>query len=348
MVDQVVQIPSSSFEQKKEGKDKEENPSSMELLVHSTLELLLQQELTNKQIILKGQTFPPTLQQPMMKILNSILDDNDKMKNVSLSTADYTHDMSCIEIFDPKSIVPPNMSVSAGDQELLFQQNNLKRIYMIGLTPHPKGTSVATTQEGELTITKLQQDNSSQQVCRAFFKLKEVMEYYRREFDTETPTNSNFENLVAFDCGSSPGGWTKYLLEYEKCRLVYSCDTGNLDPTVKEMNGTKHLQMKGMDAISMLQKEGCVVDIWVSDMCLANPKDQIDHLVVANKKGLLAKNAFFVLTLKFNTGHSKDTFDKFAKIECERLGSELNIENLQMYHLFSNRKGERTLVGRII
>jgi hypothetical protein len=83
-------------------------------------------------------------------------------------------------------------------------------------------------------------------------------------------------------------------------------------------------------------------------MCLVDPKQQVDHLVEAKEKGILAANAFFVLTLKFNTGHSKETFDRFACQELERLKELVKVESVQIYHLFSNRKGERTIMGRLV
>ncbi len=74
----------------------------------------------------------------------------------------------------------------------------------------------------------------------------------------------------------------------------------------------------------------------------------MNHLVQAKDKGILNPNSYFVLTLKFNTGHCKDTFDLFAREELKRLKEKINIQNVQTYHLFSNRKGERTLIGKII
>jgi len=89
------------------------------------------------------------------------------------------------------------------------------------------------------------------------------------------------------------------------------------------------------------------VQIWVSDMCFFDPQQQINHLLYAHEKNILSTNAFFVLTLKFNTGHGKDTFDLFAQQEYQRLQQILSVTNVHTYHLFSNRKGERTLIGKL-
>lgn len=106
--------------------------------------------------------------------------------------------------------------------------------------------------------------------------------------------------------------------------------------------------MKGFDAIETLKQEGCNdISIWVSDMCLVEPTLQVNHLLQAKKEGILAKNSFFILTLKFNTGHSKETFDFFAEEEVKRLMENAEVENVRTYHLFSNRKGERTIMGVI-
>ena len=82
-------------------------------------------------------------------------------------------------------------------------------------------------------------------------------------------------------------------------------------------------------------------------MCFFDPQQQINHLLYAPEKNILSTNAFFVLTLKFNTGHGKDTFDLFSQQEYQRLQQILSVTNVHTYHLFSNRKGERTLIGKL-
>ena len=170
------------------------------------------------------------------------------------------------------------------------------------------------------------------------------MNNYRRD---ENKVRTDFSGINVFDCSSSPGGWTKYLLQDEKCKTCFSCNPGALDDAVKDMPEAWHIFHRGSDAIDTLRSEGEKVNLSVGGMCLADPKQQVDRLLLAKDKGILNKDAFFVLTLKFNTGHSKETFDLFATQEVERLQAQPKVEHVQLYHLFSNRKGERTIMGTL-
>jgi predicted rRNA methylase YqxC with S4 and FtsJ domains len=332
---------------------------------------------TSGEIILKGQTFAPKVKKNLQEqIVTSFGNQIEKIsfetqhatnkdsedttiqsssfqsqypniyqRKLSMSTSDYTHLFSCVQVFHP-----------SGQIQHKEAKDSLNEIYMIGVSPTYENNQIGNNKINA-DINTNQNDNNTnngsdndsqerdQNICRAYFKLKEVMDNYRRD---EKDINIDFKGINAFDCGSSPGGWTKFLLQDEDCNQVFSCDPGHLDPSVKAMEGVRHLQMRGFDAIDLLSEEQKVVNLWVSDMCLLDPKHQIDHLVLAKEKGILAEKAFFILTLKFNTGHSKDTFDLFAKEELDRLREKLKVDNVQVYHLFSNRKGERTVVGRLV
>lgn len=293
-------------------------------------------------IILKVQTFPPkqnNLQYEIIAHLNNKISEIEKNndssfeysnlreKNLSLSPTEYTHIVSFVQIFSPKDYY------CSDDVE----KDTVDEIFSVGILP------VLPSEKEKLSNVqgKVKEENK---ITRAYFKLKEAMDNFRRD---KVGIPVNFQGVNAFDCGSSPGGWTKYLLQKEKCNLCYSCDPGALNDSVNTMDGAMHLQMKACNAINLLQKEGKTVSLWVSDMCLIEPHHQVDHLLMAKKKGILIDGSYFVLTLKFNTGHSKNIFDKFAEQELQRLRENVKVENVQVYHLFSNRKGERTLIGQI-
>ena len=87
------------------------------------------------------------------------------------------------------------------------------------------------------------------------------------------------------------------------------------------------------------------VDIWVSDMCLHDMGYQVDILSKAIKCGVVRSGTFFVLTFKCNRGHSKASFDEQVSEQRQRLESFSS--NVHTFHLFSNRNGERTVVGYI-
>ena len=332
-VDQIVQVPSS----------KQDDVERSNFLVDHALDTIENKLNVAGDITLKVQTFPPKQNDLQHQVIASLdrqvgaIEKNQdpafqypnlRQRNLSMSSTDYTHTFSCVQVFNPRN------------QAFMKSSDNctIDEIFMIGIAPQtPNEKANAGHERGD--------EEDDKEICRAYFKLKEVMDNYRRD---EKGIKMDFKDMDAFDCGSSPGGWTKYLLETEKCNTCFSCDPGALDDSVKAMKGARHLQMRGNVAIDLLQKEGETVNLWVSDMCLADPKDQVDHLVLAKEKGVLNNDSFFVLTLKFNTGHSKDTFDLFAGEELKRLKEKIKVENVQTYHLFSNRKGERTLIGRTI
>jgi len=334
-VDRLVRVPPAEQEE-----DKRAN-----LLVNTALDILEKNSKDyNNDIILKAQAFPPkqdNLQHRIVASLERQIGEIQSSPNtepkypnlqkfpLTMATTDFTHLFSSVQVFNPRTREKNTNSTDKCTVDELF---------MVGVPLMPDAIVDASE--------KVEKDDENDEICRAYLKLKEVMDNYRRD---EPKESLSLDGKDAFDCGSSPGGWTKYLLQDEGCKTVFSCDPGALHESVTAIQGTRYLKMRGTDAIDLLREEGCTnVSLWVSDMCLVDPKQQVDHLVEAKQKGILAGNAFFVLTLKFNTGHSKDTFDRFACQELERLKEMVKVESVQTYHLFSNRKGERTLIGWLV
>jgi hypothetical protein len=106
--------------------------------------------------------------------------------------------------------------------------------------------------------------------------------------------------------------------------------------------------MKIQDAIPILKQNKLKFDIFVSDMCLHEMEQQLDFLLLAKDEGILDENAFFVLTLKCNSGFSKENFDGQVQKVVEKLVSRVKTDKISTYHLFSNRNGERTIMGFIV
>jgi len=177
-------------------------------------------------------------------------------------------------------------------------------------------------------------------VNRAYFKLKEAFDRYQR--DHAGINIQTFENSVALDCGSAPGGWTKYLAEDLKCKLVHSVDPGNLDVDLDNVN---HMQMKIQDAIPILKEQKCKINVFVSDACLHEMIGQLEFLLLAKESNILDENTFFVLTLKCTTGYSKASFDGQATKVVNILKERTQTGGVSTYHLFSNKNGERTIMG---
>lgn len=277
---------------------------------------------TTGAIVVKVEAYPSKLlQKNLVEALDQFIQEHATLRTLTMSTDANTHLLSVVQLYSPPKITKSH--------ELEYD------LYMTGISP-------------SLSLTKKQMSCMAPEydkddiLCRAYYKLEEALAAYRREYDISF---DEFE--IAFDCGSSPGGWTKYLVESVKCKKVYSCDPGMLDPTIVSLQGVEFLNMRGHDGISLVQEKGDWIDLWVSDMCLADFSDQVNHLCLAFENGILTSKAMFVLTIKCNMGHSKTTFDRIAQKEFMRLQEKLKVTNLHLCHLFSNRKGERTVMGRL-
>lgn len=270
-VDHIVHIPAT----------KQNEIERAKLLVDCALDglekdLSESNNLDCNDIVMRAQTFPAkydNLQHQVVATLDRQIDDFEKrgdsssskhptlnQRKLSMSSTDYTHIFSCVQIFNPRN------------HAKMTDKCTVDEIFMVGishLTPTKEASSIPILGIGD-------KHDTGKEICRAYFKLKEAMDNYRKD---EKEITLDFQGLDAFDCGSSPGGWTKYLIETEKCATCWSCDPGALDDSVKTMSGIKHLQMKGYDAIDLLQKKGKKVNLWVSDMCLVDPKQQVSSFL---------------------------------------------------------------------
>jgi 23S rRNA U2552 (ribose-2'-O)-methylase RlmE/FtsJ len=174
--------------------------------------------------------------------------------------------------------------------------------------------------------------HGSDVVCRAYYKLQEALERY--------PISSTFlKDKVGIDCGASPGGWTKYLIE-QGCRQVYSIDPGALDESISQIENVLHYRMGYQEALPSLATQGIQCDVMVSDMCLHVLEHSLDLLSEATP--LLKSGALVVLTLKCIAGYSHSSYNGQVAELVERMEQ---LERVQILHLFANRTAERTVIG---
>ena len=90
------------------------------------------------------------------------------------------------------------------------------------------------------------------------------------------------------------------------------------------------------------------IKVFVSDACLHSMSAQADFLLEAKEQGILADEVFFVLTLKCTIGHGKANFDaQVDQVVCN-LKDAAATSDVSIVHLFSNRIGERTIIGKLI
>mmetsp|Transcript_14327 Transcript_14327/g.25616 ORF Transcript_14327/g.25616 Transcript_14327/m.25616 type:complete len:102 (-) Transcript_14327:339-644(-) len=85
----------------------------------------------------------------------------------------------------------------------------------------------------------------------------------------------------------------------------------------------------------------CVCMIW---------ENKLIYYCWPRKKGCWSRMRFFVLMLKCVLGHSKLAYDAQVEEVVDKNGlraPENGVEGLEIFHLFSNRSGERTVIGYI-
>jgi len=198
--------------------------------------------------------------------------------------------------------------------------------------------------------------------CRAYWKLAEAVDRYT----SVLPSSSHGHGV---DVGASPGGWTQYLIQSQNLSRVYSIDPGDLDPFVLSLQSTmvsgtgkrklvpavRHIRSTYSIAISQIAQERRGADRsstnmvddpvqwYVSDMCVKTLGEQIDALLLAARLALVGSKTFLVVTLKCTRGYSKASFDAQVAQQVDRIRP--HVTNLQVFHLFSNRPSERTIVG---
>eukprot|EP00592_Proboscia_alata_P014620 CAMPEP_0194398670 /NCGR_PEP_ID=MMETSP0174-20130528/126236_1 /TAXON_ID=216777 /ORGANISM="Proboscia alata, Strain PI-D3" /LENGTH=617 /DNA_ID=CAMNT_0039194999 /DNA_START=68 /DNA_END=1919 /DNA_ORIENTATION=+ len=266
--------------------------------------------LDTRSTVLRVQTFPPKIQKSVIGLMETKFDE------IKLSPTNFDGVLSVIQIYPDA--------------------------YMFGVVLNAASASHGTA--GTFVTNNRRNHNNDlsgddeDDVSRAYYKLQEAFIRFSRITPPRPSTSSSnqhpndvfkvLQNATAMDCGSAPGGWTKFLIE-NGCAMVYSIDPGDMSPIVTSNSKCHHLKMKTQDAILKLgaangnnennnQKEGNI-SVYVSDMCLHTMQSQIDLLLEAKAKGLLSSTALFVLTLKCIVGRSKASYDHQAQKAVETL-----------------------------
>jgi FtsJ-like methyltransferase len=201
---------------------------------------------------------------------------------------------------------------------------------------------------------------TTESISRAYYKLQEAWERYMyhpptrglRSLSRPSLSGSNGDAITsgggavrALDCGSAPGGWTKFLYDRYNCKSIYSVDPGQLAPQILDLDPSviRHMPCTIQQAFPQLIKErddprfwqqdgseicadpkdDCIgrpfLDIWVSDMCVKDMPAQVDLFLEALRLDLVGPGTFFVLTMKCVLGHSHATFDHLVKVQVDRL-----------------------------
>lgn len=267
--------------------------------------------------------FPPSTQSNLLAAIHKINNDPSSSEKITLNPRKFTDVLSVVQVYTYKG------------RGNLLKEVKENGVVMSGVSPSflPINSNIGN------------EDDSA--VNRAYFKLQEAMGRYYRDFNDTNETF--FHDSIALDCGAAPGGWSKFLADDMKCRMVYSVDPGKM--TI-DLANVDHLQMKIQDAIPIIKERNAKIKVFVSDMCLHEMEAQLDFLLLAREEGILEDETFFVLTLKVTGGYSKVYFDGEAQKVMDALHAKADVgiktRDTVTYHLFSNRNGERTIMGYIM
>ena len=284
---------------------------------------------TDENMVVRVQAFPPKIRSELIASMDSKWDEDD-LAGVDISPTGFTHTLSVVRIDTPKEYITEDAKGSGGI------------VHLLGLTPALPTDAITTHDRSRFHEHSNREGSKDESVSRAYYKLQEALTRYN---GGAFSVGDRLTGSVALDCGAAPGGWSKYLIDEMKCSKVFSVDPGALDSTVEALEGVEHMRSTIENAIPMLAEKKTTIDLWVSDMCLHAMSDQVDWLLKARDAGILSAKAMFVLTLKCNIGHSASAYDKQVETEVARLESIAT--DIQTLHLFSNRSGERTIIGSL-
>ena len=184
--------------------------------------------------------------------------------------------------------------------------------------------------------------------CRAAWKLLEV---FRR-----SPSFARFRNAAAataataaaavaptwwsaIDVGSSPGGWSYAMAQYDSCKEVYAVDPGEMATPVPAK--VVHLAERIEQCTPRLVAQNWRADVMTNDMN-AHPRITVDAL--CGLLPLLNPGSRVVLTLK-NFAGGRKAMDRAVANEMRRLRAILHHDTIEVLHLMANGPQERTVVG---
>ena len=320
-------------------------------------------------VVVKVDVFPMKFQHQIVTNITALLNaELIPEEELDISPTNYTHALSVVQIDDAEQ---HHNKANKYKQEKTFVGT-----FLVGMAP--LALSACPIYPAALSAS-----DDDDIICRAYRKLEEVFVRYQQLFRPEVDTDATAPSMsglkrrlnastfpqLAVDCGSAPGGWTKYLAERTSFDVIYSIDPAEMDLRVISLPKVRHLQMTCADAVPYLcdhvlplyrdlivddvDDDGngvtdfpCKVSLWVSDMCVHEYTSQVDTFLRVRDMGILNPDACaFVLTLKFcNAGHGRGRYDEYAEVEARRL-RVAGAYGVKVMHLFSNRLSERTLAG---
>jgi 23S rRNA U2552 (ribose-2'-O)-methylase RlmE/FtsJ len=300
--------------------------------------------ISNSNNVFKVQTSPKSME----KYLIDMLFTNEKY-SIVIHPSNYTHSLNCV-------------------------YNKLQSTFRWGICTRQFISDNQLTSEClQKRITLHLNSYDIPPICRAYFKMQEIIEVYFPQWGWKVP---DMETSIGIDIGASPGGWSQYLSKM--CHIVYAVDPGDLNPIIhKEITNIVHLKDCGESAhvnnqISnyLTQNNNMKVRFCVCDVNIEGPEaanilcENILPLMKLNTNNNnnnnnntaiddanVCSDGILVLTLKLPKNPSSRYISKISNI-VQNILTDSNREifvcyDIHIIHLNANTRNERTLVCRV-
>lgn len=190
-------------------------------------------------VVVKVDVFPMKLQHQMISNITKLLNDNSIPEDeLDISPTNYTHTLSIVQLDNAEQ---HNNKIRSSCKANIDGGCHGK--FLVGVTNH----IIPQIYSSEVSAS-----NNDDIICRAYCKLEEVFHRYPVRDSNKQGGKTCCCPLVAVDCGSAPGGWTKFLAEHTYFDIIYSIDPAMMDIRVSSLPMVQHLQMTSEDAIPHL------------------------------------------------------------------------------------------------
>lgn len=299
--------------------------------------------------IYKVQCYPKSLELNLIEmLLNDQIDDSKLIPQIRVHPTKYSHTLFCVY----------------SHHESLFYWGilSLDEIILNQMT-------------SELIYRHLNLINSNiQPICRAYYKMKEIIEGYLTNLNWKLPNN---QQTIAIDIGASPGGWSQYLSPI--CNIIFSIDPGLISIDVlNTCNNIIHIKSLAESddtkniLLTNLTKNEKIINIKIDKnylkylyVCDINTSAISASKILTNSIFPIIKSlsntsltnlndenndydSLLILTLKLVKKPNDNNIERITTKVCELLKLNGNCYDFQIVHLHANTRSERTIICKLL
>lgn len=242
----------------------------------------------------------------------------------------------CISILGP--LIPKEIKLSASEKKCTHVIYIIKAYqkYYFGIFDKKYCYGYLATN----TKLKYSQFDLNSSISRAYYKLRELFKREEIYFKSLLLLKNNF---IALDIGSSPGGWTKFLIDIG-AKHVVSIDPGQLQLNKETMKSVTYFKKTVEKCISNGDLSPFVNknDRFDIIVCDANMDPMSAVLLIDQLSYNLKDNGFIVFTLKMPDRRKYKMVNKMNF--CIDVMNK-SFENINIRFLLANKSKERTLIA---